>query len=102
MIGLHFDFTSELWLSYGPGAWYFLTLPKEVSDRIKFFCEDHYGFGQIAVKATIGNTEWNTSIFPDKASGSFLLPIKSAIRKKEQLLLSNQVKVNISICINIH
>lgn len=96
MINLDFNFTAELWMWEGKGAWYFLTLPEDIANRIKFYNEKRYGFGQISITATIGNTSWNTSIFPDKKSNSFLLPVKSLIRKKEKLILGSQVSAQIS------
>lgn len=93
MIDLELSFTAELWVYTGPGAWHFLTLPTEAAEQIKFFREKHYGFGTIRVRAVIENTEWQTSLFPDKASGSFLLPVKAGVRKKEGLLAGNQVEV---------
>ena len=43
------------------------------------------GFGSRRVEVTVGLTTWRTSIFPDKESGSFLLPVKADVRKQEQL-----------------
>lgn len=37
------------------------------------------------VKATIGKTTWNTSIFPDSESDSFVLPVKAEVRTKEDI-----------------
>lgn len=93
MIDLELSFTAELWVYKGPGAWHFLTLPTEAAEQIKFFREKHYGFGTVRVKAVIGDTEWQTSLFPDKASDSFLLPVKANVRKKEDLLVGNQAEV---------
>lgn len=101
MIDLELSFTAKLWVYTGPGAWHFLTLPTETAQQIKFFHGKHYGFGTIRVKAVIGDTEWKTSLFPDKASNSFLLPIKAGVRKKEVLLAGNQAKVKILIHRNV-
>ncbi len=38
------------------------------------------GFGSIRVTARIGETAWATSVFPDKASGGWVLPVKKAVR----------------------
>lgn len=73
------DFTGKLWLSAGPGGWTFVTLPPACADQIRFFTGSRKGgaWGMIKVKARIGEAEWSTTIWPDKASGSFLLPVKS-------------------------
>lgn len=31
----------------------------------------------------MGTSTWSTSVFPDKASGSFVLPVKKAVRKPQ-------------------
>jgi hypothetical protein len=43
------------------------------------------GWGSLPVEVTIGKTTWKTSIFPDSKSGTFILPIKAVVRKKEEV-----------------
>ena len=97
MIDLNFTFTAELWRHSGAAAWYFLSLPKEISEQIKFFRSERVGFGTLRIKSTIGRTTWKTSLFPDKRSNSFLLPIKADVRKRESITHGDQVKVEISV-----
>ncbi|MEE4010538.1 DUF1905 domain-containing protein [Roseibium sp. FZY0029] len=91
------DFTGELWLSAGPGGWTFVTLPPACADQIRFFIGSRMGraWGMIKVKARIGAAEWSTTIWPDKASGSFLLPVKAAVRKKEKIAAGDNVDVSL-------
>lgn len=91
------DFTGKLWLSAGPGGWTFVTLPPACADQIRFFTGSRKGgaWGMIKVKARIGEAEWSTTIWPDKASGSFLLPVKSAVRKKEKIAAGDAVDVSL-------
>ena len=35
------------------------------------------------VKATLGTTKWETSVFWEKQSGTYLLPLKSEVRRAE-------------------
>ena len=92
---LDWYFTAKLWVYSGAGAWHFVTLPVDVTEQIKFYREQRRGFGSIRVQVTIGSTQWQTSIFPDKASNSFVLPIKSAVRKQEALVVGQEVAVKI-------
>ena len=92
---LDWYFTAKLWVYSGAGAWHFVTLPVDVAEQIKFYREQRRGFGSIRVQVTIGSTQWQTSIFPDKASNSFVLPIKSAVRKQEALVVGQEVAVKI-------
>ncbi|MCA1440834.1 DUF1905 domain-containing protein [Ensifer sp. IC4062] len=91
-----FELEAELWLYPGKGGWHFVTLPTEVARQIRFTAEPKKrGWGSEAVIARIGKTEWMTSIFPDKASGSFLLPVKAEVRRRENLATGETVRVNL-------
>ena len=79
------DFTAELWLhSDMPGAWYFVTLPFDAADEIRATSERR-GFGSVRVRAAIGDSEWDTSVFPDTNTGSFVLPVKAAVRREQAI-----------------
>ena len=75
---------SEVWLYPGMAGWHFISVPKDISVDIKNkFSKIKRGWGSLPVIVTIRKTSWETSIFPDKKSGLYLLPLKSEIRKKE-------------------
>lgn len=93
-------FAAPVWVYQGKGAWFFVTLPKEESDRIKFFTSHHRrGWGSVRVEATIGKTMWQTSIFPDSKAGTYILPLKADIRKKEGIEEGDNVDVMLVICV---
>ena len=96
---LKYNFKAELWLYHGDGAWVFITLPKDISEEIKQITKDlpRRGFGSLKVTVTIGDTVWNTSIFPDTKSSSYLLPIKKAVREKEQISVGDKAKISLII-----
>lgn len=79
-----YTFTSKVTVYPGMAAWRFLGLPakeaKEIRDR---FGARAKGWGSLPVSVTIGETSWQTSIFPDKKSGSYVLPLKSQVRTAE-------------------
>ncbi|MBT5516648.1 DUF1905 domain-containing protein [Candidatus Peregrinibacteria bacterium] len=92
-----FTFKSKMWLWQGKGAWHFITVPLNLSKKIKGFHEGpRKGFGSIPVAVRIGKTTWKTSIFPTK-EGTYVLPIKKDIRKKENLELNKNIEVNITL-----
>ena len=68
-----------------PGSWHFLTLPAELSEDIALEAGPGKGFGSIRVEVSIGSTTWRTSVFPDAAKGSFVLPVKKQVRQSECL-----------------
>ncbi|WP_243469509.1 DUF1905 domain-containing protein [Sphingopyxis granuli] len=47
--------------------------------------------------ATIGDTRWNTSVFPHRESGGWLLPVKATVRKAEELAEGDAVTVTVSL-----
>lgn len=82
-MGPEFEFNGEIWLHDGPGAWCFLTLPSELAEEIEDLAGDlSRPFGAIKVEARIGDVSWSTSIFKDRKRSSYVLPVKSAVRKK--------------------
>ena len=87
-----------MWLYEGRDPWHFVTLPMEMSEAIR---DDTAGlprgFGSVRVVAAIGSTTWSTSVFPDKASGTFQLPIKAAVREAEDLTAGDIVTVHIDV-----
>jgi len=102
MIDLSFTFTAECWLWQGEkGSWHFITLPKDKSEEIKFFSENHSakrrGWGAVRVQATIGATAWETSIFPHSKISAYILPVKAYVRKNEKINAGNVVKVKLKI-----
>lgn len=86
MHAVEFTFKAKVWIYAGQAAWHFVSVPKKESTRIKaLFGGLQRGFGSFPVTVTIGKTSWRTSIFPDSKTGTYLLPVKSDVRKKESL-----------------
>ncbi|MFT5037163.1 MAG: hypothetical protein ACI9VM_000740 [Candidatus Azotimanducaceae bacterium] len=54
-------------LYLGMSGWHFVGVTKKYSQEIKEkFGKGRRGFGSIPVTVTVGETSWDTSIFPDK------------------------------------
>ncbi|MEP7167264.1 MAG: DUF1905 domain-containing protein [Candidatus Woesebacteria bacterium] len=86
MIQRIFTVTAKVWLYPGKTAWHFVSIPIETTKEIDFyFAHEKRGWGSLPVRVTIGESIWKTSIFPDKKTGTFLLPIKAAVRKAENI-----------------
>ena len=92
-----FEVTAHLWTwrSDKPGTgWHFLTIEGQTAAEIRFAALGRTGgFGSIKVEARIGDTSWSTSIFPQRESGGFILPVKAAVRKRERLAEGDAVTV---------
>ena len=92
-----YRFTSKVWQYPGMSGWYFVGLPKKESKEIKEGHNRVAGFGSVPVSVTIGKTKWKTSIFPDKRSETYLLPLKAEVRKKEGIFSDDTISVHIEI-----
>lgn len=92
-----FTLKAKVWLWQGKAAWHFITIPTDLSAQIKGFDDTpRRGFGSVPVKITIGSTTWKTSIFPEK-KGTYILPLKADIRKKEHITEGDNVQVRITL-----
>lgn len=76
-------FEAELWAWQGPASWVFLSLPAQFADAVRLaaFLSPR-GWGSVRVTAEADGVRWETSLFPDKASASYVLPVKAAVRRK--------------------
>ena len=92
MPSLTYRLRGKVWL-HGQGSWHLVTLPKGPAKEIRMLLggATGRGWGSVRVSATIGSTTWQTSIFPDKKAGSFLLPVKAEVRKAEGIETGDMV-----------
>jgi hypothetical protein len=74
------------------GSWYFLTIDGETASAIRASAANAAAWGSVSVTATIGGTTWRTSLFPSKAHGGWLLPLKAAVRKAERIAEGSEVE----------
>lgn len=89
---------SKVFLWQGMAAWHFIGVPKKQSTEIKKrFGDVAKGWGSLPVSVTLGKTTWTTSIFPDRKSGTYLLPLKADVRKKEGISYDNTVGFTLNI-----
>ncbi len=97
---MSYAFTAPLWRwqGNGPAAWYFITLPPDVSDDIEQQTDGmRGGFGSVKVSVTVGSTTWSTSLFPSSAHESYILPVKKQVRLAEELDEDDAVRVRLEI-----
>lgn len=87
-------FAGPLWLWRGKGkdgaptstAWHFVTIDGDVAAAIRAAAPGRSAaWGSVYVTVTIGATRWQTSVFPSKDVGGYLLPVKAGVRKAERL-----------------
>jgi len=93
-----FEFSAPLWQYPGADGWHFVSVPAEISDDITDITHHiRRGFGSVRVAVTVGGTTWQTSIFPDRKTGTYMLPMKKAVRTAEHLLTGSDVVAQLDI-----
>lgn len=93
---MEFEFEGEMFEWRGPAPFYFIRVPEEIGQEIKASASMlTYGWGVIPATITIGNTECTTSLFPK--DGTYLVPIKNALRLPEKLELGQTVGLAMSL-----
>ena len=98
MAAATWTFAADLWEHDGPAAWYFVSLPPDVADAIEVEHGDRAaGFGSVRVEVTVGRTTWRTSVFPDRARETYLLPVKKAVRTAEGIDDGSRVEVALAV-----
>ncbi len=103
-----YKINSNVWLYPGMAGWHFASVPQDVSEDIKnHFGDRKRGWGSLPVMVTIlrprsgqvGKTSWKTSIFPNKKTGGYLLPLKTEVRKKEGGVADDTIKLLLEVII---
>ena len=79
-------------------SWTWVSLPKELSMVIR----ENYkylekGWGRMNITARLGKSEWQSAIWFDTKQDVYLLPIKAKIRKQENVMLGEDIKIIILV-----
>ena len=93
------EFSAELWL-HQKGTWVLLTVPEDESEDIRDLAPNVGGFGSVRVRVSIGDSQWLTSVFPQRDNGPFVLPIKKPVRKAEGIDVGDRVDVELGIVLD--
>jgi Domain of unknown function (DUF1905) len=92
---MRLQFTGELRFWRGPAPWYFVTVPAKQSRELHTRAgHTSYGWGVLPVQVRIGDTEWETSLFPK--DGRYLVPVKARVRAVERLEEGDTVAVTLT------
>ena len=93
---MEFDFSGELWFWRGPAPFHFVTVPDEACEEIGDEAASvSYGWGMIPATVRIGQTEWQTSLWPK--DGRYIVPVKQAVQRAEGLELGDMLDVHLFI-----
>ncbi|WP_246675218.1 DUF1905 domain-containing protein [Mesorhizobium sp. B2-3-4] len=93
---IEFQFEAEVIHWRGPSPYFFAPIPEQHGQEIKRVAKlATYGWGVIPVEATIDGFMFATSLFPKQ--GSYLLPLKDAVRRKCNLTAGDSISAIITI-----
>jgi len=84
------------WEARSDSDWYFVALPPDLSAEIRETQTFRRGFGGVRVDASIGDSTFRTSIFP-QAGGVYVLPLKRAVRDAEGIDPGAIVRVDLFV-----
>jgi len=92
---MDFDFTGEVIEWRGPAPYYFVRIPEDLTEPIKVAAKGLEYWGQVAVFARIGDTDFTTALFPK--DGAYLVPLKAAVRRAEGLEYGEPVEIGLTV-----
>lgn len=96
--GKNFAFAGTVWLWNGDSPWHFVSLPNGIADEIEDLTVGRTrGFGSVRVEVTSNDLTWRTSIFPDRKTGTFLLPLKEQVRQQLGCEAGTRIRLSLRI-----
>ena len=95
-----YDFTTSVraYLN-GKSTYYLASLPPKIGKAIRMMQagQPRRGWGSVPVRLTIGGSSWNTSIFPESGSKSYLFLLNAKVRKDEAIKESSRIHVQLTL-----
>lgn len=89
-----YSFEATVWKYNGQAAWYFVSLPLELSAEIREQSIDkEEGWGRLKCEAKLADTMWESSIWYATKEKTYLLPIKADVRKRTNTTEGDRVEV---------
>ena len=92
---MDFEFEGPVVEWRGPAPFYFVRIPEEESADIKFAAKGLEYWGQVPVQVRIGDTEFQTALFPK--GGLYLLPLKVAVRASAGVRVGQVLAVALNV-----
>jgi len=91
-------FSGEVWEWRGPSPFHFVTVPEREGGMIEAASGlVTYGWGMVPCSITVGETTITTALWPK--NGSYVVPLKDAIRKAEQIEIGDSIELAITITV---
>lgn len=98
MTPFEYTFSAQVWKYEGKGGWYFISVPPELSAQISVdFGSKKRGWGSIPITVRTGLSVWQTSLFPDSRTKTYLMPLKASVRKAESIHDGNMIVFTVTL-----
>ena len=88
----------------GRGTYYLVTLTGEIAEAILMHERLHRlefgsrrGFGSVKVLASIGRTEWKSSVFPQRGKAEWILLVSKKVMRAEDLSEGDSVALELEL-----
>jgi hypothetical protein len=93
---MELEFTEAVFEWRGPAPYHFVPVPPDDADEIRDVAAAvTYGWGMVPVAVTVGETTLTTALWPK--DGSYVVPLKDALRKPEGIAVGDVVTVRLRI-----
>ena len=92
------------WTGNGNGVWHFVTIDGAAGEALAATALLRKleglgrGWGSLRVSVTIGETRWQTSVFPQRRAdggAEWLLPVKASVRQAEALVAGEPLSLTL-------
>jgi hypothetical protein len=91
-----YSFKAELWLYPGEAGWHFLCRQRSrTMSAFKLPVPARRSARKVTAK--VAGHSWQTSLFRDNKSSSYLLPVKKGVRDKAKIDDGDEVTVHLSL-----
>lgn len=91
-------FSSALWVWDGPAAWHFVTTTIAVTRALRDVAPlIGKNWGTVPVTVQLDGARWETSVFYDSKRQRYLLPVKTAMRKRLGLVAGRRLTITLEV-----
>jgi hypothetical protein len=95
-IGLVLTFAGPVFEWRGPAPYHFVAVPPEECEELgEVAAEVTYGWGMVPVRVTLGDSEWETALWPRE--GGYVVPLRDWVREDEGVELGQVVEVRLDV-----
>lgn len=92
---MDFEFEGPVIEWRGPAPYYFVRIPEDDSEDIKFAAKGLEYWGQVPVEVRIEETEFTTALFPK--DGHYLIPLKDVVRRTLDVNVGQVLEVAMNV-----